>query len=65
MEEKNQNQNHTSRKNIERKMQRTIKEVFQINGKEEKKMEEKVIKNIISLLTSRERERKEKGQVQF
>jgi len=41
---KEKKKNHTSRKNRERKMQRTIKEVFQINKKEEKKMGEVVKK---------------------
>lgn len=50
--------NHTSRKNRERKMQRTIKEVFQINKKEEKKMGEVVKKYYFTAYEQGEREKR-------
>lgn len=60
-EKPKEKKNHTSRKNRERKMQRTIKEVFQINKKEEKKMGEVIKKYYFTAYEQGEREKREKS----
>ena len=61
-EKPKEKKNHTSRKNRERKMQRTIKEVFQINKKEEKKMGEVVKKYYFTAYEQGEREKRKQEE---